>query len=495
MDSRIENSRRQPASPERRPQTRQSRPPQSSRKRRRKKQKNPVGWIVLAVLALALLFSINMLSVLGTGTPRFYSGVYLYGVDLSGYTYDEGYELMQQMAEEWRGRTFTFTYLENSWQLKASDIGADLELDQLILQAWNLGHTGNVFSRRSQILALREQPVYLTSAPIYDETALDAFIESVREKIDAEPVDAEVVLTAEKPEIKTRSSVGYQLDTEDMKQQVIELLENGANMAAVPLKVATLMPAVDSNTAAGGLELVVEWTTDTSSSSRTRLHNVELALSKFNGMALYPGQQVSFNAVVGKRTVANGFNEAPEYNGTTVQTGVGGGTCQASSTLYGALLSLGLQIDERDHHFMTVGYTPSSFDAAVSDSGQDLVFTNNTEHVYYFYTSVDSEKATVRVYGNQLDYRVELQSVITEEGITSKRITYEDDLEGQYVWYTDETVLKSKGKTGRRSMCIRIFYDWDTGEEVRRETVSEDYYYPQPDTYYRGVHERGEAIP
>ncbi|MDO4356717.1 MAG: VanW family protein [Clostridia bacterium] len=478
MDSRRQNVRRQPAYPKRR--------------RRRARRRSPIVWVLAIAALLIAVGCLNLVSVLGVGTARFYSGISVFGVELAGYTYSEGQTLMEQMLEQWRSRTFTFTYLESSWQLKASDISADLDLNQQLAQAWNLGHTGSVFARRNQILALRQNPVYLTSEPTYDEAALDAFIENIRQQIDVEPVDAEVVLTAEKPVLNTRSSVGYQLDVDAFKQQVIDLLVNGNDGDVTALPVETLQPAVDSSTASGGLELVVEWSTDTSASSSKRLHNVELALSKFNGMAVYPGQQISFNEVVGKRTVENGFNEAPEYNGTTVQTGVGGGVCQASSTLYGALLKLGFQIDERDHHYMTVGYTPASLDAAVSDSGkQDLVFTNNTDHVYYFYTSVDREKATVRVYGNQLEYRVELESEILEDNIASKRKKYEDDVEGLYVWYTDEEVLKSEGKKGRRSRAFRVYYDWDTGEEVRREELPTDYYYPQEDTYYRGVHERG----
>ena len=66
MDSGIRNERR-PA-----PSQRRRRQPQS---RRRKKRSSPVGLIILAVVALVLLYSINLISVLGMGTPRFYSGI------------------------------------------------------------------------------------------------------------------------------------------------------------------------------------------------------------------------------------------------------------------------------------------------------------------------------------------------------------------------------------------------------------------------------------
>lgn len=484
MDSRMQTNRRHPAGNNGR-----------NRRRRRKQRIQPVVWIIAAALIIILIYGIHMLSVLGVGTPTFYKGVYVWGVDLSGQTYEQGLNTMQGMLEEWRNRSFTFSYQEQSWTLKAADVGADLDLNSSMAQAWNLGHTGNIFARKSQIEALGKTPVYLTAEPSFDEAALDAFIEDIRSNIDCEAVDAEVVLTPEKPELKTRSQVGYKLDTEGLKAQIVDMLKNGENGSVISLPVETIRPAVDSSSASGGLDLVVEWSTDTSTSSRRRLKNVELALSRFNGMAIYPDSTmlISFNDVVGKRTVENGFNEAPEYNGTTVQTGVGGGVCQASSTLYGALLKVGFEVVQRNPHHMTVQYIKPSLDAAVNDYGsQDLVFRNNTDHVYYFYTEVNEDRATVRVYGNRPEYRIELESVILEKDIKSEKINYEQDVEGKLCWYTDEVKLYQEGKTGVRSQGYRVYYDWETGEEVKRELISTDYYYPQADTYYVGVHNREE---
>lgn len=461
------------------------------RRRRRRRRTPPIVWLLAVVLLVVLGFGVHTLTTVGVGTSTFYEGVNVWGVDMAGYTYDEGYAMMQNMLTQWQNRTFTFTHQENTWHLKASDIGASLNLDQAMAQAWNLGHTGSTSARKKQIQSLKENPVYLTAEPEYDEEALKAFIENIRSSIDCDAVDAEVVLTAVQPELLTRSQNGYKLDTVWLEQEIISLLKSGDDKQPVTLKVETVKPAISSNDASGGLQLVVEWHTDTTTSSARRLKNVQLALSRFNGMAVYPGQEISFNAVVGKRTVENGFNEAPEYNGTSVQTGVGGGVCQASSTLYGSLLKVGFAIMQRSPHHMTVAYTPASFDAAVNDYGsQDLVFVNTTDQVFYFYTDVDSERATVKVYGNRPEYRVELESVILEKNIKSQRINYEKDVDGKLCWYTDEVKLYSEGKTGLRSQCYRVFYDWETGAEVKRELVSTDYYYPQADTYYVGVHNR-----
>lgn len=63
-----------------------------------------------------------------------------------------------------------------------------------------------------------------------------------------------------------------------------------------------------------------------------------------------PGEEFSFNNLVGQRTIENGFQAAPSYvNGESVDE-VGGGICQVSSTLYDACLYANLEIAERHCH-------------------------------------------------------------------------------------------------------------------------------------------------
>ena len=63
------------------------------------------------------------------------------------------------------------------------------------------------------------------------------------------------------------------------------------------------------------------------------------------------------------------------------------------------------------------------------------------------------------------------------------------DYSGEHAYYVGDYVLKSEGKLGRKSRLERVYYDWVTGEEVKRETLSDDYYSGERDTYYVGVHD------
>lgn len=73
-------------------------------------------------------------------------------------------------------------------------------------------------------------------------------------------------------------------------------------------------------------------------------------------MLCSPGGVFSFNAVVGERTKARGYKEAGVYVNGQVDTGVGGGICQVSSTLFNAALMSNMTITARRAHSLPVSY-------------------------------------------------------------------------------------------------------------------------------------------
>jgi len=151
--------------------------------------------------------------------------------------------------------------------------------------------------------------------------------------------------------------------------------------------------------------------------------NVANAARRINGYVILPGQTFSFNNVVGRRSVANGFKPAPEYqNGSTV-TGIGGGTCQVSTTLYSAVLYSGLKVDSRRNHSMSVSYVPLGQDATVTDGGIDFKFTNDTEYPVKIETITSGGKLTVKLIGTKPDIERKIKITHTNIGGSSVKTT------------------------------------------------------------------------
>ena len=132
--------------------------------------------------------------------------------------------------------------------------------------------------------------------------------------------------------------------------------------------------------------------------SDSRLHNIRLAISKLNGYRISPGEEFSFNRVVGPRTPEQGYKDAAVIVKEEKQTGCGGGVCQVSTTLYQAAKSAGLRITERNNHSGEVGYAQKGYDAAVDYGHLDMRFVNQTQKTVKIYISVDGEGISAQIY-------------------------------------------------------------------------------------------------
>ena len=464
--------------------------------------KNPRRRIIVLVALIAIVavlwYALDTMITLGVGTPRFYN-VYVNGVSLRGLTREEGFSMFADLEEDWKTRAYELYYGDQSWSFSPSTVNAQLNEDEVLERAWNYGRVGSVSYRKRQIKALNRDGYRFESDITYDETMLENFLSTIRTAINADPVDAVIAAELDGPRVVTESRTGYQLDEEQTRALLHDLLIYGSEEVRVELPVTVIEPSVtteEAQSTLGSGEAVGECTTSIESSSSNRKTNVRVALSRFNGLRVDPGETVSFNAVALERTLANGYKEGVEYSEGESTTGIGGGTCQASTTLYGALLQAGVTIVERHNHSMTVGYVEPSLDASVTDSGsKDLVFRNDSDLPIYIYTTVTDTTATVRIYGEKPPYRYVFRSIVLEEDIPPSSERVVADTEGEYATYTDEKVLVTEGKTGMRSQLWRDSFDWETGEFIETIQISSDYYTPGRNVYYVGVQQRPVATP
>lgn len=112
-----------------------------------------------------------------------------------------------------------------------------------------------------------------------------------------------------------------------------------------------------------------------------RLTNIRITCGIINGTVINPGETFSFNNIVGKPTAEKGYQEAKIIIDHKTETGIGGGNCQVSSTLYNAVLNIPtLTIVERHEHGKDVTYVPEGKDAAVSYGSLDFKFRNDNNY-------------------------------------------------------------------------------------------------------------------
>lgn len=204
-------------------------------------------------------------------------------------------------------------------------------------------------------------------------------------------------------------------------------------------------------------------------STESRAHNVRLTAERVDGYILMPGDVFSYDSTVGRRTAANGYREAGVYIGNKVETGIGGGICQTSSTLYSAALYANLEIVSRTSHSLPVSYVPAGQDATIAEGYIDLKIKNNTEYPVKFKAKTNGRTLVCRVLGVKEDgVKVELyhQTTNTFEPETERKANPEIP--------TGYKKTIEKGSGGYSISSVRVVKK--NGEEIKREKLTNSVY-------------------
>ena len=185
-----------------------------------------------------------------------------------------------------------------------------------------------------------------------------------------------------------------------------------------------------------------------------RIHNVQLVARLVDGKLIGPGETFSFNGTTGERSAAKGFLEAPVIVNGELQTGLGGGVCQVSTTVFNAAYEAGLKITERTNHALYISHYPQGRDATVNYPDVDLKFVNDTEHWLLLRTFVGSSQLTVGLYGAPLHRRVESTvAPLVETGAPPVKKTVDPSLE------PGDVVVDNYGSPSRSTSVHRKVYD------------------------------------
>jgi vancomycin resistance protein YoaR len=189
-----------------------------------------------------------------------------------------------------------------------------------------------------------------------------------------------------------------------------------------------------------------------------RIHNVQLVSHLVDAHVIAPGATFSFNQTTGERSADKGFREAPVIINGELQTGLGGGVCQVSTTVFNAAYEGGLPIVSRTNHALYISHYPQGRDATVNYPDIDLKFVNDTDHWLLLRTWVGSSSLTVALYGTPVHRRVvsEPAPLKVAGPIPIKRVPDPSLDKG-------EQVLEESGAPPRTTSVHRLVYS-ETGE-------------------------------
>ncbi len=275
-----------------------------------------------------------------------------------------------------------------------------------------------------------------------DEEQVKAFVAGVAKQLDRPAFDGSVDWDREaaKVVVLQASERGQKADADAGAAAVIAALsspvqatENGAPaQQEVVLPVTPVQPKIDTTRVdeMGIVELVAEGTSTYKGSPPERVHNVLNAAGKFGHAVVAPGEDFSFNRVVGDVNAANGFIDALVIAGDRTAVGIGGGVCQVSTTAFRAAYTGGFPIVERWAHGYVVGwYGKPGLDASIFTPNVDFRFKNDTGHFILVKSSWNEAKGTLTfsIYGTKPDRTVEISEPVISNRQPAPPPSYQQD--------------------------------------------------------------------
>lgn len=252
----------------------------------------------------------------------------------------------------------------------------DIGTDTMTVHAGKPGvhfDTDTVEQALTAKIRLMDFTPYAVSTELTETPAIN--MDDIAAKVIGEPVSA--VVNKEDGKTIVPEKPGVQFDIDKAKEIVGD---GSAESYTIPIvKTEPKVTAADL-TEKLFRDTLARTATDLNEGNVPRTNNVRLASKAINGTILNPGDEFSYNGIVGERTEARGYKPAGAYANGKVIEEFGGGVCQPSSTLYMAVLRADLEVTERTNHSFTVAYTPLGEDATVDYGSLDFRFKNNTDY-------------------------------------------------------------------------------------------------------------------
>lgn len=391
----------------------------------------------------------------------------------------------------YEGQNVSVTIYETTYDIPVEDVLQSVDSEQSAANAFAVGRTGNPFVRMWNVIKAAAGKNEAQIAATVDEDGLTKTLEDIASKALTEPVEPTweigtdtMTIYAGKPgvnfdsaaveqvldekirlmdfepyEVSVELSETPQIDIDKIAEQVIgdpvsATVSKEDGKTIIPEKVGVQFDVEEARTIIGdgsaeSYEIPVTTTAakvtaekleevlfrDTLASCSTslnegnvpRTNNVRLASAAINGTILNPGEEFSYNNVVGERTTERGYQSAGAYSGNEIIDEVGGGVCQPSSTLYMAVLRADLEVTQRVNHSFTVAYTPLGEDATVSWGGPDFCFKNDTDYPIKILAEQSNGQLTMTIVGTKTSDKTVTTRTEVIETYTPQRIEKKDN--------------------------------------------------------------------
>lgn len=439
----------------------------------------------IAILIFCFIIAFPKESYANSNKSKIYNNIYIENIDMSGLTKEEAIDKLKESI--YCNKEINFLYDEHIYPLNFDFIELNYNIEDTVEKAFNIGRNKNIVDNTKIKINLKlGDKINFRLEPKYNNEKINDYIEILCSQINKEPVDA--TINIEQDNIKvTDEVIGIKINKDTIRETIIDKIDElDFNETSIPINI--IKPKYTYENLSKINSVLGSYKTKFNLSNYNRSNNIYIATNKTNNILLNNNEEFSFNNIIGQRSEQAGFKEAPVIINGEMQSGLGGGICQVSSTIYNAVLYSGLEITEARNHSIPSSYIEKGRDATVSYGAVDLKFRNNYQYPILIQNKVINDTIVTTIYGNDR-YKREID-IVTElvETIPNKTIVKKSS-----IMYNGENFIQEKGRSGYKIKTYRIYKN-KNGEILSKEYINESYYPPINKIIIKGTKIRYNGI-
>lgn len=386
-------------------------------------------------LTMATLLSSSVFlsgcSMLPTGDVA--EGVRFQGKDLSGATKEQVVAAVEAYAKTTPKTVVLIGRNGERQEVPLKDLGISVQVDGTVEAIRQYGYESDVLELIKRRYAALNSPYVVEPKIGVQENTFQAFVKNYMAEHTTSAANGTLSVEGERV-IYTPPKMVEVVDEEAMQKAILAVVR-GETSGPITVQFKQVSGETEQMRQMKVMNTILSsYTTYFNPDAVGRSKNIALAVQKVTGTLLKPGEIFSYNAVVGERTSAEGYEMAPVYINGKLEPGIGGGICQVSSTLFAAALYAGMDMVERTTHFEPVAYMPVGMDATVSYGYLDFVFRNSLTKPVYILAEMYGNALTIYLLGSKEDKLssasvYEVSRMTTPHG-TLKKLLEEGEKEG-----------------------------------------------------------------
>ena len=337
----------------------------------------------------------------------FLEGISVQGIDLGGKSMKQAKDILCiEESEMIPDINYTLNCHDKIVYVTEDDLDFEFDTVKILNEAYEYSeYMRDILAKEERASLKSDEKKDYSISMTFNENSIGEVSKAVAEKVNVKVQDAHVTeINTEAVKTDEMFSfadgvVGYDIDVDDLTTQIATLIKNENYTAEIIGEMKEVQPEITLENLKQNLVLISQYETWSGNTWAGNM-NMMTAMQSMNGSIIKDGEIFSFNEHTGNSNLAeNGYYSAGVIVNGRSADGIGGGICQAATTIYNAAIRADMTVVAREPHTWPSVYVPVGIDSAIDYGNIDMSFKNETGHDVYLICYMDGAQLNAFIYG------------------------------------------------------------------------------------------------